>query len=108
MTELNFKRIIGILLSLLLIPFLLIVGFIFFGAIAVIVLTIIGLIILLSFLFYLNKKFKYYMYHIKSKGQQYSETKSEEKFHKKTKKGEEIVIEHVEETVERMEKKNKK
>lgn len=105
MTELNFKRIMGILLSLLLIPFLLIVGFIFFGAIAVIVLTIIGLIILLSFLFYLNKKFKYFLYHVKSKGQQYTETKTEEKFHKKTKKGEEIVIEQVEERIEKRKEK---
>lgn len=105
MTELNFKRIIGILLSLLLIPFLLIVGFIFFGAIAVIVLTIIGLIILLSFLFYLNKKFKYFLYHVKSKGQQYTETKTEERFHKKTKKGEEIVIEQVEERIEKRKEK---
>lgn len=101
MADLNFKRIIGIVLSILLIPLFLVLGFIFFGAIAVIVLTIIGLVILLSFLFYLNKKFKYYLYHIKSKGEQYTETKTEKKFHKKSEKGEEIVIEQVEERIEK-------
>jgi len=82
--------ILGIILS----PILLVMGIVFFIIAAVIIIAIAILFGLLAFVIYLNKKFKSMIYKIKNTSQKTTEKEKQEKHNWK---GQEIVIEQIEE-----------
>ncbi len=77
------------------IPLIIIGAVLFFSVAAVIIIGIIGLVILLSFVVYMNRKFKYAISKINSSAQKKERTT--EKKSKRTGKEHEVVIEYVEE-----------
>lgn len=96
------RKLIWIILGFILLPVVLAVGFLFFGIVAAIVLVIVVLFVLLSFIFYLNRRFKYALYKFRTNAPGY--TSRTEQTIKKTKtkgKEEEIIIEQIEEVVEK-------
>ena len=96
------KKILWIILGFILLPIALAVGFLFFGVVAAIILVIIVLFALLSFIFYLNRRFKYALYKFRTNGPSY--TKQTEQTIKKTRntgKEKEVVIEQIEEIIEK-------
>lgn len=96
------RKIVWIILGFILLPVVLAVGFLFFGVIAAIVLSIILLFAILSFIFYLNRRFKYALYKFRTNAPEY-ERRTEQTIKKtKTKgKSEEVVIEQIEEIIEK-------
>ncbi len=100
--KMELRKIIWIILGFILLPVVLAVGFLFFGIVAAIVLVIVLLFGLLSFIFYLNRRLKYALYKFRTNGPEY--TQRTEQTIKKTKtkgKEEEVVIEHIEEVIEK-------
>lgn len=96
------RKIIWIILGFILLPVVLAVGLLFFGIVASIVLVIVVLFALLSFIFYLHRRFKYALYTFRTNGPGY--TQRTEQTIKKTKtkgKEQEVVIEQIEEVVEK-------
>lgn len=97
------KNKLRVIVSFILAPLILFVGFLFFGAIAliiaIIVLTIITLIILFYMVSYLNKRFRQFIYNTKYYKTSIKGDKGDtiKRYYKKIKKGEEIVIENVKE-----------
>jgi membrane protein insertase Oxa1/YidC/SpoIIIJ len=102
----NWKKIVWIIVGFILLPIVLAVGVFFFGIVVLIVLGIIILFGTLSFVMYLNRRFKHAMYQFRTKGTEYAEAHvHEKKTYKTQKKGkeQEIVIEHIEEKIEKRE-----
>ena len=77
------------------IPLIIIGAVLFFSVAAVIVLGIIGLVILLSCVVYINRKFKYAISQINSSAQK--KEKTAEKKSKRTGKEHEVIIQDIEE-----------
>ena len=102
--KMELRKIIWIIIGFILLPLVLAVGVLFFGVIAAIILIIVVLFALLSFIFYLNRRFKYALYKFRTNAPGY--TQRTEQTIKKTKtkgKGEEVVIEQIEEVIEKKE-----
>lgn len=98
----GFKKILWIIFGFILLPVALAVGFLFFGVIAAIILVIVVLFALLSFIFYLNRKFKYALYTFRTNGPAYTQhTEQTIKKSKHSGKQEEVVIEQIEEVIEK-------
>ena len=100
--KMELRKIIWIIIGFILLPLVLAVGVLFFGVIAAIILIIVVLFALLSFIFYLNRRFKYALYKFRTNAPGY--TQRTEQTIKKTKtkgKEEEVIIEQIEEVIEK-------
>lgn len=97
------RKIIWIVIGFILLPIVLAVGFLFFGIVAAIILSIVVLFALLSFIFYLHKRFKYALYKFRTNAPGYTTQRPPETIKKTKTKGreQEVVIEHIEEVVEK-------
>ncbi len=101
------KQVIWFILSLILIPIAVLLGLFFFSAVAVIVIAIIALIIVLSFIIYLNRKFKFMLSKIGPTKTDHEPKKQKHTFYTPG-KDKEVVVNYIEETIEEKEKRKKR
>jgi Na+-transporting methylmalonyl-CoA/oxaloacetate decarboxylase gamma subunit len=88
------KKIIGLIVSIVALVASVIVGFFFFGAVAVAVLGIVVLFFILSFLVYLNRRWKYIVAWFHEK---FNKSKSIKKKKGRWHSDEEVVVAKIEE-----------